>query len=106
MPKTTGVAGICREVRRLIAAGEFTDDQIATLAGCPISTVRSVKARLNRPGRAAFVDGQIGALERRMASLERLVSTVLGRIATLEVRTVRTRKSGVPKSAQPATRSR
>ena len=105
MPKPTRIAGICREVRRLIAAGELKDPDIATIVGCPISTVKSVKARLNRPGRAAFVDGQIGALERRMASLERLVSTVLGRIATLEVRTVRTRKSGVPKSAQPATRS-
>ena len=80
------------EIRRLLARGEFSDADIAALVGTPVATVYGVRSRLNRPGRASFVDGQMRAVENRMADLERIVHAVLERLAALEAKAAKTRR--------------
>jgi hypothetical protein len=88
--KSTIVRHICSQVRSLLAAGELSPVEIAQVLGCPVSTVYTVRARTNRAGRAAWVQQQFVALERRIANVERLVGTANERISALERRPAKT----------------
>ena len=88
--KSTLVRQICSQVRNLLAAGELKPKDIADVLGCPVGTVYTVRARLNKGNRAAWVAQQFAALERRIANVERRVSTANERISALERRPAKT----------------
>lgn len=92
MATATPVHRICEKVRRLLAAGELKPVEIAEVVGCPVSTVYDVRKRQNRTSRAAWVNQQFVALERRMANLERTVHTANERITALETKPAKTRR--------------
>lgn len=89
--KSTLVRQICSQARNLLAAGELKPKDIADVLGCPVGTVYTVRARLNKGNRAAWVAQQFAALERRLANLEAFVHSVNERVSALETKPAKTR---------------
>ena len=89
---STLIRNICAQVRRHLAAGELSPIEIAQVVDCPVSTVYTVRARTNKEGRAAWVNQQFIAMERRIVNLERIVGTANERISALELRRAKTRR--------------
>ena len=83
---------VCAQVRRHLAAGELSPAEIAQVVDCPVSTVYTVRARTNKEGRAAWVNAQFAAMDRRIVSLERIVGTANERISALEIKRAKTRR--------------
>ena len=87
------VRNVCAQVRRLLAAGELSPAEIAQVVGCPEGTVYAVRSRQSKKDiRAAWVNQQFKALERRMANLEREVLSANQRILALELKPAKTRR--------------
>ncbi len=87
----SSVRHVCAQVRRLLAAGELSPAEIAQVVGCPVGTVYGVRSRQNKDSRAAWVDAQFKALERRMANLEQAVVTANRRLSVLETKRAKIR---------------
>jgi hypothetical protein len=89
---STLVRNVCAQVRRHLAAGELSPAEIADVVGCPVGTVYEVRSRAKRSNRAAWVNSQFVALERRMATIEQEIQSTNKRLTVLELKRAKTRK--------------
>ena len=88
----SSIRHVCAQVRRLLAAGELSPAEIAQVVGCPEGTVYAVRSRQSKKDiRAAWVNSQFKALERRMANLEQAVVTANRRLSVLETKRAKIR---------------
>jgi len=88
------IQSVCAQVRRLLAAGELSDKEIAQVVPTTMSNIRSVRARMTRPARAARTARVIAEMDAQISQVLASVSAIAARVTALELKLAQTSQRG------------